>query len=770
MDKKNNTASELRRKAEEKVASLQAPSGEEDAKRLLNELQVHQVELEMQNEELQRALSEMREHKERLGNIVSYTPAGYFCIDTDGRFIEVNNAWLRMFGYNSPDEVIGKHFSLIQVDSELQKQQTHLAKLLKGEAIPSGEFASHRKDGSIGYHTFSAHPVVHADKIVRLEWFLIDISDRKKHDTYIDISREALQIMNEPQNMKDTLDRVIVLLKNQMDFDAVGIRLQEGDDFPYTAQDGFSKDFLLKENDLVERNIDGGVCRNKDGCINLECTCGLVISGKADTSLPFFTLGGSFWTNDSLPLLDIPHDADPRQNPRNECIHLGYASVALVPIRVKEKIVGLIQFNDKHKGRFDLDTVQLLEVIATNIGSTLLRKRLEDEKVLLEQQFQQAQKLESLGVLAGGIAHDFNNILAIIMGYCALVKMDYDTAEEYIPGIETATQRAAALCRQMLTYAGKAQSVMAQVDVKDIVAEMVTMLKATTSQNVIIRADLPASMPDILGDASQLRQVVMNLIINASEAIGENQGVIKVSLARTEIKTGQSDKDHNGKIIPAGHYICLDINDSGCGMDNETRQRIFEPFFTTKFTGRGLGMSALLGIITAHKGALQLSSEPGKGTTFKVYLPVQISASAEEGSPHQEAQTPWKGSGTVLLVEDEEQGLFVGKAILKAIGFTVIGASNGREALVMYKENAADITLVLTDMGMPVMDGYELFRELKMINPELPIVISSGFGDSDVTARIPRKEIAGLIHKPYDPDQLREVLKRVVDDSKINQT
>jgi PAS domain S-box-containing protein len=258
------------------------------------------------------------------------------------------------------------------------------------------------------------------------------------------------------------------------------------------------------------------------------------------------------------------------------------------------------------------------------------RRKIGEEKLLLEQQFQQAQKMESLGVLAGGIAHDFNNILAIIIGYCFLIKLDYETAESKIPLIEIAVERAAALCRQMLAYAGKAQFVLAQVDMKEVVDEMVTMLKATTSQNVSIRADLPAVVATIKGDASQLRQIVMNLIINASEAIGEEQGVINVSLGRSEIKAGQSDKDHNGNIIPAGEYICLEVTDDGCGMNDETRQRIFEPFYTTKFSGRGLGMSALLGIITAHKGALQLSSQPGKGTTFKVYLPAQISV-AEEG-------------------------------------------------------------------------------------------------------------------------------------------
>jgi signal transduction histidine kinase/CheY-like chemotaxis protein len=405
----------------------------------------------------------------------------------------------------------------------------------------------------------------------------------------------------------------------------------------------------------------------------------------------------------------------------------------------------------------------VLKLVSIRAAGELERRQAEEDKMLLQQQFQQAQRLESLGVLAGGIAHDFNNILAIIMGYCALTKMDYETTEHNIPHIEKAVERAAALCRQMLAYAGKAQSVMAQVDMTEVVAEMVTMLKATTSQNVSIRADLPAAMPYIKGDASQLRQVVMNLIINASEAIGEEQGVINVSLARTEIKAGQSDKDHNGKIIPAGRYICLGVADNGCGMNDEIRQRIFEPFYSTKFAGRGLGMSALLGILTAHKGALQLSSEPGKGTTFKVYLPARISAAVEEETAQQTAPAPWKGSGTILLAEDEEQVALILKTMLVALGFTVIEAADGKEALELYLKYAAEITLVVTDMDMPVMDGYELFRELKTLNPKLPIIISSGYGDTVVTSRIASEDIAGMVSKPYNFDQLREVVKAVVD-------
>ncbi len=371
--------------------------------------------------------------------------------------------------------------------------------------------------------------------------------------------------------------------------------------------------------------------------------------------------------------------------------------------------------------------------------------------------------MESLGVLAGGIAHDFNNILAIIVGYCGLTKMDYESAEKNIPEIEKAAERAAALCRQMLAYAGKATLTQSQVNMWMLVDEMVSMLKATINPNVTILSDLPANIPFITGDASQLRQVVMNLIINASEAIGEEQGNVHVSLTKRAVIAGQAESDHLGNIIMPGTYVCIEVADSGCGMDDETKQRIFEPFYTTKFSGRGLGMSAVLGIITAHKGALQLASQPGQGSTFKLYLPVQTVEPLGESSLQQASSAPWTGGGTILLVEDEEQVVLIARTMLQALGFTIIEACNGREALELYQKNAAEITLVVTDMGMPVMDGYALFRELKMLNPKLPIIISSGYGETVVTSRIPREEIAGLVSKPYSFDNLRDVLKSVVE-------
>ena len=416
----------------------------------------------------------------------------------------------------------------------------------------------------------------------------------------------------------------------------------------------------------------------------------------------------------------------------------------------------------------DLVTVEMLNgkphIMRGVIVDINNRKKAEEEKYLLEQQLQQTQKLESLGVLAGGIAHDFNNILAIIIGYCSLTKLDYETAENNIDGIEKAAERAAALCRQMMAYAGKAQLTKAQINMRMVVDEMVTMLKSTLPQNAVIKSDLSAKIPYISADESQIRQIIMNLIINASEAIGAEQGEIQVSLFRTTVSDGQATKDYHGISIPLGEYVCLEVTDNGCGMDEETKWRIFEPFYTTKFTGRGLGMSAVLGIIKSHAGALQLHSQLGQGSSFKVYLPVQKSDSVSDENTSTVPSAPWKGNGTILLVEDEDQVRLIAKALLKNFGFTVLEAVNGNEALELYQRKATDITLVLTDMGMPIMDGYELFYELKKLNHELPIIVSSGYGDAEISSRIGLDNIAGLISKPYNPEQLREVLKRAFDD------
>jgi PAS domain S-box-containing protein len=393
------------------------------------------------------------------------------------------------------------------------------------------------------------------------------------------------------------------------------------------------------------------------------------------------------------------------------------------------------------------------------------RKRGEKERLALERKIQETLKLESLGVLAGGIAHDFNNILMAVLGNAdlALDRLPaMSPARENLREIEHASRRAADLCSQMLAYSGKGKFVIEPIDLSALVKEMHHLLAASTSKKALLRLDLAEAPPLIRGDATQIRQVVMNLVINASEAIGERSGVITLS-------TGTRDCDREflnttrlkDEVVP-GSYVFLSVSDNGCGMTPETRRRVFEPFFTTKFTGRGLGMSAVLGIVRGHKGTLILQSEPSQGTEFTLLFPalsesVEIPVQARPTTAEQRTL-----NGCVLLVDDEETIRALGRQMLERIGFEVIAAGDGADALMIYETLGHRIDLVLLDLTMPNMDGEEAMEALLRMDPNVRIVLSSGYSEHDISSRFSGRGLAGFLQKPYTLSKLRERLGQVL--------
>lgn len=393
------------------------------------------------------------------------------------------------------------------------------------------------------------------------------------------------------------------------------------------------------------------------------------------------------------------------------------------------------------------------------------RKNAEKERQDLLQQFQQAQKLESLGVLAGGIAHDFNNILTIILGHCFMVKEGVEsgiTTKSHVEQIEGAASRAADLCRQMLAYAGKSPMLKAQINLWLLVDEMVKMLQSAIKKNVVIQLDLKRDVPAISGDNSQIQQVVMNLIINAAESIGDQNGSVKVVLDKTIIRAAHPEIDFMGTVIPPRSYARLEVSDTGCGVDEDTKKRMFEPFFTTKLTGRGLGMSAVLGIIKSHDGALQLASSLGAGTTFKVYFPLPDQDGAVESEGEAGQLSSGLAGGTILLVDDEEALRAIGSVLLNAIGFATKTAANGREAIKIYREYGRDIDLVLLDFVMPEMGGVETYHLLRQISPALPIVFCTGYSNEIIPDDMALDEHTIFIQKPYKLDQLRGAITNLL--------
>ena len=395
---------------------------------------------------------------------------------------------------------------------------------------------------------------------------------------------------------------------------------------------------------------------------------------------------------------------------------------------------------------------------------TLLLGIAEDRtaQLSMEEALRQAQKLESLGVLAGGIAHDFNNLLTAILGNVGLVRTqveDGEPVEPYLDKIEKTALRAADLTRQMLAYSGRGVFVKVPLALDDAVREMVNLLKVSISKKVHLRFEFEEGLSAIEGDTAQIQQVIMNLVTNASEAIGDQEGEIRLSLRLVELDSAQGSAIHPATPIQSGRYVALSVKDTGAGMSPETLARIFDPFFTTKFSGRGLGMSAMLGILKAHQAGIRIKSELGVGTEFQVFLP-ETDAPALRVSSKTITHLP-RGRVTLLVVDDEPDVLEATSHILEQLDFLVIRARDGQEAVEVYFHQSSPIQAVLMDLTMPRMDGIEAATEILRRDPTARLILTSGFSPSPHLG-LNGLGLAGFLQKPFGRDQLLEALRPVL--------
>jgi PAS domain S-box-containing protein len=746
-------------------------------------------------------------------------------------------------------------------------------------------------------------------------------------EVYRELSAEVLGILNGPGEVTPILQRVMVALKRRLGIDAVGVRLQEGEDFPYRAQEGFSPGFLLKENSIVSRHAGGGLCRNPDGSVCLECTCGLVISGRTDPSHPLFTRGGSCWTNDAVPLLHLPAGQDPRRHPRNECIHQGYVSVALIPIRDQTTIVGLIQLNDRRAGCFTLEAIEALEGLAAHVGAALMRKQAEQalqrafdeldqrvaertqvlqlvnqdlreeigereraeaalraashyarslietsldplvtispegkitdvnratekatglsrerligsdfaecftapeqaregykkvfvegrvydyplairhssgavidvlynaaiyrnqqgevagvfaaardvterkraaaEKEKLESQTRELQKSESLGRMAGAIAHHFNNQLQAVMLRLEVAAQQLPReapAAESLTEAMRAARKAAEVSTQMLTYLGQSHGKRVPLGLSEVCARGLALLRVALPQGVALESDLPPPGPVVLANANQLQQALTNLVTNACEAGGPSQRPVGVRVRVVPAADLPAARRFPIDFVPrAAAYACIEVSDAGCGISAEELGKVFDPFYSTKFTGRGMGLPAVLGIARAHDGVVTAESAPGMGSTFRVFLPLSTEVVPPPATPRAAVPTAARGV-TVLLVEDDPTVRQTVQLALETCGFAVLAAEDGVAAIAQFDRHRQEIGCVLCDLTMPGLNGWATLAELRRRDAGLPVILSSGYSEAEVMQGEHPEQPQAFLHKPYDLKALTATLRRV---------
>jgi PAS domain S-box-containing protein len=385
------------------------------------------------------------------------------------------------------------------------------------------------------------------------------------------------------------------------------------------------------------------------------------------------------------------------------------------------------------------------------------------ERRQLEEAVRQTQRLESVGVLAAGVAHDFNNVLTAILGNVAMVRRRLDgkagpEVQEMLVAAERAGNRAAHLVKQLLNYAGKGRREIQPVDISQVAKDALAIVQASVSRKITLRSDIPQESRMIQADVGQVQQLLLNLVLNGAEAIGDREGEVFVRMRVRDVSEAELNRAFPAFSLTPRPYTEIIVSDTGSGMDEKTRQQIFDPFFTTKFLGRGLGLAAALGIVRAHGGGIAVQSTPGKGSTFSVLLPAEQDRPDAPMTVADSLTESARGEGLVLVVDDEVGIRSLLQHALEELGYTVLTAEHGGQAVELFERSTEEIILVLIDVVMPVLDGAETAIRIRELDPEVPILITSGIGDDDALRRFEDVRISGFIPKPFSPDQLAQAI------------
>jgi PAS domain S-box-containing protein len=646
--------------------------------------------------ERKRAEQELRLSAEVMKNMSE----GVCLLSSDGLIVLTNPRFDEIFGYE-PGELIGKHTAILNAEAETTPRETadEILQDLEEHGVWTGQVHNIRKDKEVIWTRSSVSTFDHPDHGKVRVAVVEDITERKRFQDGLTQSESRQRAVLEAVQA------------------AVVVHDSEGE---IVLSNRAAKKLL----DSYDQSIEG---REVD-----------------DPAFRFLDEEGDELSGADLPVSRVLETHEPIMD-----LVMGVISPG------SEKPVWLLCCAVPIVG-VDGDPSH---VVVASMDITE-RRQAENDRRRHEEQLHQTQRLETLGVLAGGIAHDFNNLLHIILNHAdyALSSLTTNTPEyESLQEIHLAAKRASGVTRQMLVYAGKAPLSTETLNLSDIVKEMAQLLDVSRSKKAVVEYRLDEKPLHVDGDPSLLRQVIMNLLTNASEAIGDERGTIIIETGITEDAEGTWGQfDVHGE-LREGTYVYLKVSDSGCGMSDEVKRRLFEPFFTTKFAGRGLGMAATLGIIKSHKGAIFVDSEVDHGTTFTMLIPA-VEDSAVPAIEETLAGDDWIGKGTVLVVDDEPSIRNTTRIFLEEKGFAVLVAENGRKALEVFQANKNEIACVLLDLTMPEMGGEEALVELRKIRENVPVVLVSGYDERELESRTARLGFDSFYKKPGNIGDLLEIV------------
>ena len=677
---------ELRSRAEQKSKTL-APLeihtlSLDQVGRMLHELRVHQIELEMQNEELRVSQQELEASRTRYFDLYDLAPVGYFTLSGVGLILEANLTAATLLGV---------------ARSALVKQP--LSRFIFRE--DQDVYYRYRKDLASGQpQACELHMLKDGGAVF---WARLEATNAQDEEGAL-LSRvvisEQKRAEEERAAQKSLLDAVIESLP-------VGLALMD------------AKARTTRANPEFER-IWGG-------------------RAPVETSFANHAVYRGRWASSGQPVR-AEDWASARALTRGETIVGQELVIQRFDGRQAFILNSAAPIRDAH-GRIAGCSVAMMDIT---------------ELKAMEKQVRQAQKLESLGVLAGGIAHDFNNLVGSILTNSELAQQRLASgspADEEIRDIQTVAGRAAEIVRQMMAYAGQESTDLQSVDLSRLVGDMLQLLHISISKRVALKIDLQQNLPAVLANPAQIRQVVMNLITNASEAIGEGGGVITIATSEVQAEGGSS---------ASGGVVRLEVNDTGCGMTEETRAKIFDPFFTTKFAGRGLGLAAVHGIIVSHGGTINVASTPGYGTRFEVLLPRAGELARDVGDSALPPADEFGGfAGTILVVEDEEALRSALCKMLRRNGCRVIDAADGQTGIDQFRGSASKIDVVLLDLTLPGMSGGEVLAELRRVQPNVKVILTSAYSRDWLQNTVGSQQPWFYLRKPYRFRELTSLIREV---------